>query len=208
MSSVIVHAHLEPNHPAVLAKRAIQARQKAQMEAKLARDRKVASDALASQEARRMAHEAYLARLEAARSEEEKAREREAIETKAREHEAKLSEIVRIGGLQVFNQSTRVKQIVNDVSERTGISVNDLVSNIRSFSVVLARHEAMATIAKELSMSLPAIGRVFLRDHTTVIYAIRNWNERTGQNIRNLGNKGRKQELARLAYIARKARAE
>jgi chromosomal replication initiation ATPase DnaA len=205
--SMIVHAHLNPNHPAVLAKRAIQARQKAQMEAKLARDRKVASDALALQEAKDRAYAAHLAAIENARSLDQRRLEREEAALKKHKEDTLLAEMACIRKNDICNRQSRVKKIINDVSESTGASVEDIVSGVRLKHVVLARHEAIATVARDTSMTLGPIGRVFGRDHTSVTHAIRNWNEITGQNIRNMGGIEKKRERQRIAHAARRARA-
>jgi len=65
--------------------------------------------------------------------------------------------------------------IVNAVLERhEGISIKDVRSPGRKKKIVMARHEAIAAIRRiRPDLSLPAIGRFFNRDHTTILHAIR-----------------------------------
>ena len=63
-----------------------------------------------------------------------------------------------------------------------GVRVADLKSARRSRPVVRARHMAMFLCREHTGHSLPVIGRHFgKRDHTTVMYAIRQTEERRGR---------------------------
>lgn len=71
-----------------------------------------------------------------------------------------------------------VAKIQQAVVEYYKLSMIDLKSDRRYFDVVTARHVAM-WLAKELTFrSLPEIGRIFRRDHTSVLHGIRSVNER------------------------------
>lgn len=63
--------------------------------------------------------------------------------------------------------------IIADVAERTGISVTAILGRGRTRAVADARAQAMAEVRHRLHLSYPEIGRVFDRDHTTVIQAVR-----------------------------------
>jgi chromosomal replication initiator protein len=54
-----------------------------------------------------------------------------------------------------------------------GVSVEDLISRDRHKNVSAARHEIMYWIRTKLKWSYPEIGRLFGRDHTTVLDACR-----------------------------------
>lgn len=54
-----------------------------------------------------------------------------------------------------------------------GVTVGDMVSPSRRVIHVTARREAMTRIRQELRYSFPQIGRLFNRDHASVIYATR-----------------------------------
>lgn len=54
-----------------------------------------------------------------------------------------------------------------------GVSVEDLVSRNRHKNVSAARHEIMYWIRKTLNWSYPEIGKLFERDHTSIMAACR-----------------------------------
>lgn len=67
----------------------------------------------------------------------------------------------------------RVRDIIDCVSEQWGVPVRTLLSDRREKGVACVRHAAM-TLAYEMTPhSFPALGRMFRRDHTTVMYAVR-----------------------------------
>jgi len=63
--------------------------------------------------------------------------------------------------------------IVCDVAEEYGLTPRDLLGRSRRAPVARARMEAYARIRRDLGYSLKQIGNIFGRDHTTVIYGIR-----------------------------------
>lgn len=65
-----------------------------------------------------------------------------------------------------------MRSIANRVAEKHGLTLDDLRSPSRRRPLVLARQEAIHEIRQATTQSLPAIGRFFDRDHTTVIHAI------------------------------------
>lgn len=68
----------------------------------------------------------------------------------------------------------QVSFIIAQVSARTGISVNDILSQRRSAEYVNARHIAIYLAKVMTTRSLPEIGRRFGgRDHTTILHAAR-----------------------------------
>jgi transposase len=67
-----------------------------------------------------------------------------------------------------------VKQIIAHVARESGIKVDEILGPSRRIHVVAARHKAIVQVARERpDMSLPAIGRRFRRDHTTILHALR-----------------------------------
>lgn len=67
----------------------------------------------------------------------------------------------------------QIKTIIGVVAEHYGISASDIISSRRTANVVRPRQVAMY-LAKTLTLrSLPAIGRLFDRDNTTVLHAVR-----------------------------------
>jgi hypothetical protein len=68
---------------------------------------------------------------------------------------------------------SRIKPVIRAVAKYYGVSLADLLSCRRSRSVARSRHVAMY-LAKELTRhSLPAIGRMLDRDHSTILHGCR-----------------------------------
>jgi chromosomal replication initiator protein len=67
----------------------------------------------------------------------------------------------------------KVARIIADVALETGVPRRDILGDARTKHIVDARHLAMWRVRRETGMSLPAIGREFNRDHTSVLNAIR-----------------------------------
>ncbi len=65
-----------------------------------------------------------------------------------------------------------IDKILTMVSQKYGITVEDIKSRKRTSNVASARHISVYIIKKLTDRSLPAIGRVFGRDHTTIINSI------------------------------------
>jgi hypothetical protein len=66
------------------------------------------------------------------------------------------------------------KQIVQDVCDKHGFTLPEILGARRSKVIVIARHEAFYRLSTETTMSLPQIGyRMGGKDHTTVIHGIR-----------------------------------
>lgn len=66
------------------------------------------------------------------------------------------------------------QQIIREVAEQHGVRVVDMSGPRRDLKIVAARQEAMWRVKMERpDMSLPMIGRLFKRDHTTVLHGIR-----------------------------------
>lgn len=56
---------------------------------------------------------------------------------------------------------------------RHGVGSRDIMSHSRARAIVAARYEAMALVYQHTQASLPQVGRLFGRDHTTVFHALR-----------------------------------
>lgn len=82
---------------------------------------------------------------------------------------------------------TNSKRIILEVAQESGLTVNDLKSAARQRPLARARQRAMWLIAKQTELSLPQIGKIFNRDHTTVLHAIRYMNRTLGANVRGCG---------------------
>ena len=62
--------------------------------------------------------------------------------------------------------------IINAVSEKYGIEVDALLSKKKTKEISYARHIAVYLIRKLIDLSLPDIGKIFNRDHTTIMNSI------------------------------------
>ena len=65
-----------------------------------------------------------------------------------------------------------IDRIINDVSQRSGIKKEKILSRNRRKEIVAARFACMYLLRKEAFMTFAAIGRVFDRDHTTAMHAL------------------------------------
>lgn len=139
--------------------------------------RKIESDALEAQrrllaemEAMEARREAERRRMEAWRRERDEARARLAAEKKAlADVLAKYRCVVDI----IASPKDRIAAIIEGVAKRHRFTVQDLIGKCNRQSVAAARQEAMASVALQTPLSLPAIGKHFGgRNHTTILHAI------------------------------------
>ena len=68
--------------------------------------------------------------------------------------------------------SVMIEKILNLVTGRYGVTVEELKSKRRSTNLTAPRHIAIYLIRTMTDMSLPAIGKVFQRDHSTIINSL------------------------------------
>jgi chromosomal replication initiator protein len=61
--------------------------------------------------------------------------------------------------------------IIERAAAKHGVETEFLRQDRRDAATVAARHDAMQRIRRELGWSYPRIGRLFNRDHTTVMHA-------------------------------------
>lgn len=89
-------------------------------------------------------------------------------------------------------------QIVKDVAKARGFSAQELLGASRNQNLVLARHEAMYLCSKS-GKSYVLIGRIFGKDHTSVMHGVRKHAERLERLERM---KGRAEEDRKRAMEA------
>lgn len=73
-------------------------------------------------------------------------------------------------------------RIITACAAEFGTAVEEVMGAGRRAEAIEARHAAMAIGRRLLGYSLPRIGRVMRRDHTTVLAAIRGVERRTAQD--------------------------
>ncbi|MBP8235322.1 MAG: hypothetical protein KAY22_23790 [Rhizorhabdus sp.] len=67
-----------------------------------------------------------------------------------------------------------IRAMIDLVARMHGATYDEVMSKSRRHRVVMARQAAMCAVAyKRPDYSLPMLGRIFKRDHTTVLYALR-----------------------------------
>lgn len=72
-----------------------------------------------------------------------------------------------------------VKAIIAEVALKHGFAVEDILGRSRVKGLIVARHEAIHEVAKARpSMSLPQLGRIFNRDHSTILSALNKFRDR------------------------------
>lgn len=70
-----------------------------------------------------------------------------------------------------------VQAVIAEVAEKHGITVREMMTRFRAHRFVKARHEAIVTVATTCTlggerMSLSALGRIFQRDHTSILHVL------------------------------------
>jgi chromosomal replication initiation ATPase DnaA len=64
--------------------------------------------------------------------------------------------------------------LIREIAEKHGILVADIKSQSRAAAIVEIRHEAVAYVyQRRPDLSLAQIGRIFGRDHTTILHSVR-----------------------------------
>ena len=72
-----------------------------------------------------------------------------------------------------FCKPSSPRAIIKLVSLKHGVGVRDIISNDRFPRVVAARHHAIWLVHTHCPwLSIPDVGRIFDRDHTTILYVI------------------------------------
>lgn len=86
----------------------------------------------------------------------------------------RVGKILGLAGMEPSEEKQPVIDIIRVVATKHGVSVTDIKSQTRTLHIVEARHEAMALVYRlRPDLSLPAIGRIFNRDHTSILHAVR-----------------------------------
>lgn len=66
-----------------------------------------------------------------------------------------------------------IYSILDEVARKYELSINELLGCRRSRHIAWPRQEVMYRASKETRASLPQIGAVLKRDHTTILFGIR-----------------------------------
>ena len=98
----------------------------------------------------------------------------------------------------------RCRRIVLEVAEARRVPAQDIMSRSRLRRISAARTEAIFRCVAETQLSLPAIGRIFNRDHTTIGAAVVRYHHKTGTPLPR-GMKPRSFGAARSGRRAQKS---
>lgn len=84
-------------------------------------------------------------------------------------------QILGAAGIEInASEKPSVIDLIRLVASKHGVTVSAIKGSARHRAIVAIRHEAMAFVYKlRPDLSLPQIGRVFNRDHTTILHAVR-----------------------------------
>lgn len=74
-------------------------------------------------------------------------------------------------------------QIIEEVAAKHHVRAADILSNSRAHRLIPPRHEAMYRCVAETSLSLPAIARIFHRDHTSIGHGVMRHHLRSGDPL-------------------------
>lgn len=77
-----------------------------------------------------------------------------------------------------YRPSVSIASIIDAVSAETGVDIADIKGTARNQPIVLARNLVSHLAVEHSGKSLPQIGRVLNKHHTTVMYADRRMRER------------------------------
>ena len=76
--------------------------------------------------------------------------------------------------IEVDMKKLKVSDIIRQESERTGVSIEDIISNKRTAELCHLRHYCMWRAKIETGLSYPQIGRCFgNKDHTSVLHGVK-----------------------------------
>lgn len=116
-----------------------------------------------------------------------RAKAQAAKEAARRAEEARLFEEDRLRLAQeVANREDPIfvakpwKDIVRETCEKHKVGVGQVMSDQRYASVVAARNEVFYRMSRECVLSLPRIGQLLGKDHTTVLHGIRRYMQKHG----------------------------
>lgn len=66
-----------------------------------------------------------------------------------------------------------IRSVCEDIAAAHGLTADVLLSRVRYEHVVRARDHAFAVIRWSTGLSLPEMGRIFYKDHTSILEAVR-----------------------------------
>jgi chromosomal replication initiator protein len=83
-----------------------------------------------------------------------------------------------------FDRFATVRRIQREAAAAAGVTVAVLLSHRRTRPLVEARRAAIVRASRETNLSFSALGRLFHRDHTTIMNAIQRQDEAEDREAR------------------------
>ena len=82
--------------------------------------------------------------------------------------QAQLSDIIS----DTEPQSKKIERIISMVSQHTGVPEEEIKGKKRTKEIAMARHVCIYILRTQTELSFPSIGKIFGRDHSTIMYSI------------------------------------
>lgn len=80
-------------------------------------------------------------------------------------------------------ENVKIEKILSAVTKKYGVSLEELKGKKRSREIALARHIAIYIVRQMTEKSYPEIGKIFNRDHTTVLSSIEVIDKRMKEDV-------------------------
>lgn len=72
-----------------------------------------------------------------------------------------------------FEQKILLEKLFRAAQEGCGVNKKDLLGKCRSRHLARTRQAMMCIVYENTELSMPEVGRIFNRDHTTVLHALK-----------------------------------
>lgn len=77
--------------------------------------------------------------------------------------------------------AVKLEQIISETAKACGVTVEQILGSDRTPDVLTARQLALFVVRKNTTFSLPQIATAFAKTHATVIHAVRQMEQRLGE---------------------------
>jgi chromosomal replication initiation ATPase DnaA len=94
----------------------------------------------------------------------------------------------KIPALPVRSPAGRIAEVVARVARAHGVTVEDILGRATEIKVVHARHEAFYAVKVASGVSWARIGRIFGRDHSTVLHGVKAYKARASAERKELAD--------------------
>lgn len=81
----------------------------------------------------------------------------------------------------VHIKNARIREVIEEVAQRHDIPVGLIYAQDRRKAISTVRHEAYYLVHRDFGLSYPEVGRIFDRDHTTILHGVRKHEKRMAE---------------------------